>query len=216
MQQCLRRNAANVEADPADRLVTLDQNHLKSEISRPERRRVPARARTDHDNPPSRPLRHRENHLLSNYSTFPTSRPRSTARLDPCPGHCRSRRTRAAVGAAPPSSSPDPEPASLPRTLCHRPRTRTLRPDSRHPLDPRREHHTASPSLTESPTSTRIFSTTPASGAGTSIVALSDSSVTSTLLGLDLVPHRDEHLDHRHVAEVTDVGNPDLAHSTIR
>ena len=73
------------------------------------------------------------------------------------------------------------------------------------------------PSETLSPTAT--FSSLdharpPATG--TSIVALSDSSVTSGSSARDLVARRDEDLDDRDVGEVADVGDLDLerAHSS--
>ena len=47
-------------------------------------------------------------------------------------------------------------------------------------------------------------------GAGTSIVALSDSSETSGVLGLHRVAGLDVDLDHRHVLEVADVGHLDV------
>ena len=53
--------------------------------------------------------------------------------------------------------------------------------------------------------------TTPSYGAGTSIVALSDSSVTSGSSADDGVADRDEDLDDRDVVEVADVGDRDAA-----
>ena len=62
------------------------------------------------------------------------------------------------------------------------------------------------------PTLTRISATLPANGAGTSIVALSDSSVTSgCVLGRPRRPGRDQDLDHGDVGEVADVGDRDFA-----
>ena len=66
------------------------------------------------------------------------------------------------------------------------------------------------PSLTLSPTLIGMALTTPGCGAGTSIVALSDSSETSGVLGLHGVADLHEHLDHRHVLEVADVGHLDV------
>ena len=64
----------------------------------------------------------------------------------------------------------------------------------------------ASPSDTRSPTSTWIPATVPAAGDGISIVALSDSSVSSGSSARDLVAFPDQDLDHRHVLEVADSG----------
>ena len=50
----------------------------------------------------------------------------------------------------------------------------------------------------------------PAAGDGTSIVALSDSSVTSESSGFDDVARLDEDLDDRDVLEVADVGDFDF------
>ncbi len=72
------------------------------------------------------------------------------------------------------------------------------------------------PSLTLSPTLTLIACTTPGSGAGTSIVALSDSSEISGVFGLHRVADLDEDLDHRHVLEVADVGHAHLGHAGRR
>ena len=63
------------------------------------------------------------------------------------------------------------------------------------------------PSDTLSPTLTLISFTTPSSGDGTSIVALSDSSVIKRLLGLDRVTRLHQHFDDRHVGEIADVGD---------
>ena len=68
------------------------------------------------------------------------------------------------------------------------------------------------PSLTLSPTLTLMSFTMPAAGAGTSIVALSDSSETSGSSAFTLSPGLDQHLDHRHVLEVADVRNLDFCH----
>ena len=72
------------------------------------------------------------------------------------------------------------------------------------------------PSLTRSPTVTRTPSTMPPTGDGTSIVALSDSSVTSAIVRLDDVARLDEHLDHRHVREIADVAERALRSSGPR
>ena len=61
--------------------------------------------------------------------------------------------------------------------------------------------------LTLSPTLTRISFTMPADGDGTSIVALSLSSVTQRVVLLHRVARLDQHLDDRHVLEVADVGD---------
>ena len=52
--------------------------------------------------------------------------------------------------------------------------------------------------------------TVPAKGDGTSIVALSDSSVTRACVLADLVALGDQDLDHRDVVEVADVGDLDF------
>src|SRR5690606_3946238 len=49
VQQRLRRNAADVQADAAERRVALDQRHVQTEIGRAERRRVTARTGSEHD-----------------------------------------------------------------------------------------------------------------------------------------------------------------------
>ena len=54
--------------------------------------------------------------------------------------------------------------------------------------------------------------TTPSTGEGTSIVALSDSSVTSGSSGATVSPGGDVDLDDRDVVEVPDVGDLDLGH----
>ena len=74
------------------------------------------------------------------------------------------------------------------------------------------------PSLTLSPTLTLTSLTVPAAGEGTSIVALSDSSVTSESSAFDDVARLDEDLDDRDVLEVADVGDLDLdcAHGAHR
>ena len=51
----------------------------------------------------------------------------------------------------------------------------------------------------------------PPNGAGTSIVALSDSSVTSGSSAATLSPGRDQQLDHRYLVEVPDVGDRDFS-----
>ena len=61
--------------------------------------------------------------------------------------------------------------------------------------------------LTRSPTLTRTSRIWPAEGAGTSIVALSDSSVISGSSALTGSPGLDEDVDDRHVLEVADVGD---------
>ena len=66
------------------------------------------------------------------------------------------------------------------------------------------------PSLTLSPTLTFRSLIVPAAGDGTSIVALSDSSADQRILGLDRVAGLDEHLDHRNVLEVADIGHAHL------
>ena len=63
------------------------------------------------------------------------------------------------------------------------------------------------PCATLSPTLTLSSCTTPANGAGTSIVALSDSSVTSGSSSATVSPGGDQHLDHGYVVEVPDVGD---------
>ena len=70
------------------------------------------------------------------------------------------------------------------------------------------------PIETVSPTSTFSSLTTPAAGEGTSIVALSDSSVISASSGATSSPGGDEDLDHRDVGEVADVRDLDLDHSS--
>ena len=50
----------------------------------------------------------------------------------------------------------------------------------------------------------------PASGEGTSMVALSDSSVMSEVFLLDAVAGLDQHLDDGDVLEIPDVGDLDL------
>src|SRR6188508_95370 len=47
-EQRLGRDATAVEAGAAD-LVLVDECHLQPELARPERRGIPARARTEHD-----------------------------------------------------------------------------------------------------------------------------------------------------------------------
>ena len=66
------------------------------------------------------------------------------------------------------------------------------------------------PSLTRSPILTSTASTVPPRGAGTSIVALSDSSVEQRILGVDGVPRLDMDLDDRNVLEVADIGHFDF------
>ncbi len=63
---------------------------------------------------------------------------------------------------------------------------------------------------TLSPTLTFSSLTTPSTGDGTSIVALSDSSVTSESSALHRVARLHQHLDDRHVLEVADVGDLDF------
>jgi hypothetical protein len=58
-----------------------------------------------------------------------------------------------------------------------------------------------------SPTLTFSSVTTPDTGEGTSMVALSDSSVISESSALTVSPDLDQHFDDRHVLEVADVGN---------
>ena len=48
VQQRLRRNAADVQADAAERRVALDQHHLLAEVGRAERRGVATRPRAEH------------------------------------------------------------------------------------------------------------------------------------------------------------------------
>ena len=69
------------------------------------------------------------------------------------------------------------------------------------------------PSDTLSPTLTFTSFTMPSAGDGTSIVALSDSSVTSASSAFTVSPGLDQHFDHRHVLEVADVGDPALRSS---
>ena len=49
VQQRLRRNAAAIEADAAGIRFGIDERDLHAEVGRVERRRVPARTRTDDD-----------------------------------------------------------------------------------------------------------------------------------------------------------------------
>ncbi len=49
MQQGLGRNAADVETDPAERVLTLHQDDVHAEVGRAERSRVAARAGADDD-----------------------------------------------------------------------------------------------------------------------------------------------------------------------
>ena len=49
VQQRLRRNAADIEANAAERRIVLDQYRVLAKIGRAERRRVAAGARTEHD-----------------------------------------------------------------------------------------------------------------------------------------------------------------------
>src|SRR5690606_25762244 len=51
VEQRLRRDAADVEADAAERRPALDQRDVEPEVRRAERRRVAARARAEHDEP---------------------------------------------------------------------------------------------------------------------------------------------------------------------
>ena len=69
---------------------------------------------------------------------------------------------------------------------------------------------TAVPSLTLSPTLTRTVSTVPPLGAGTSIVALSDSQRDQRVLGVDGVPGLDVDFDNRNVLKVADIGHFDF------
>ena len=66
------------------------------------------------------------------------------------------------------------------------------------------------PSLTRSPAFSFTSRTVPAAGEGTSMVALSDSSVTSDWSSGDGVARLDQHVDHADVLQVTDDRNPDL------
>ena len=68
----------------------------------------------------------------------------------------------------------------------------------------------ACPCETLSPTLTLSSLTTPAYGDGTSIVALSVSSVISESSACTLSPGFDQHLDDRHVLEVADVRHQDF------
>ena len=66
------------------------------------------------------------------------------------------------------------------------------------------------PSETRSPTLTWTADTTPARGAGTSMLALSLSRVMTDCSASTLSPGGDQHLDDLHIGEVADVGNGDL------
>ena len=72
------------------------------------------------------------------------------------------------------------------------------------------------PSLTLSPILTASDLTTPAAGDGTSIEALSDSSVIKRSLGCHALARLHHDLDDRDVLEVADVGNADLRQFTHR
>ena len=61
-----------------------------------------------------------------------------------------------------------------------------------------------------SPTFTINSLTTPSSGDGTSIEALSDSSVIKRLLGRNSVARLHQNIDNRDVLKIADVGNFDV------
>ncbi len=131
VEQRLRRDAADVEADPAEPLVALDEDDLQAEVGGAERGRVPARPGAEHDDVGvvvRGALDRRRRHRGQRRGPRP-SRPRAGRRSP----------------AAPAASSV---------------RIRV-------------------PSETVSPTDSFSSRIVPAAGDGTSIVALSDSSVTS-------------------------------------
>ena len=50
VQQCLRRNAAAIQADAAQPLVAFDEDDFFAQVRRIKRRRITARSRADDDN----------------------------------------------------------------------------------------------------------------------------------------------------------------------
>ena len=137
--------------------------------------------------------------------------PASRIRRRPC--RCRSRR-RDRRGAARLGAARSP---ALRAGGCRARRRRGGRGLRRR--RPRRASSTtiSEPSLTLSPSLTLTSLTVPAAATGTSIVALSDSSVTSESSAFDRIARLHEDLDDRDVLEVADVGDLDFdrAHGRI-
>ena len=148
MKKSLGRDAADVEANPADHLMALDQRDLETKVRGAERGRVPAGTGTHDHDPLPRGLRSRRERGIRAVVDF---------RLSASPRLLGGRRR---LG---------PPPPWVPRPFL--------------PAEPSSEPPSSTtigvPSLTLSLTVTRTSLTVPASGEGTSIVALSDSSVTS-------------------------------------
>ena len=112
---------------------------------------------------------------------------------------------------APPRRSPTQRCAANPPRTAGGVALRTVRRGGA-PLSPAASRSSSvDPSDTLSPTATFSSATTPANGAGTSIVALSDSRTTSGSSSATVWPALDEDLDDRDVDEVADVRDVDLA-----
>ncbi len=199
VKKSLGRNAADVEANAADPLMALDQRDLEPKIGGAKRGGVPTGPRAHHHDPLPLGL------LGSPRAEWSISRDILSGLLTLGVGGVGFGRLGLARPRTPPPDGSDSSPrfgaasASPPRPSPRR------RPPSSTTI--------GVPSLTLSLTETRTSFTVPASGEGTSIVALSDSSVTQRLLDLDLVALRDVDLDDGDLVEVADVWNLDLAQS---
>ena len=169
VQQRLRRDAADVEADAAERRIALDQHDLEAEVGGAEGGRVAAGAGAEHEQVAARGRRRR-------------TAPAATA------GDARRARRRRGAAVPAPARAPG----------CRRRRGRgRLRGAAEAPARgaARRSAAAASssvritePSLTVSPTLTLISLTTPACDDGISIDALSLSTVIRLCSTLTLSP----------------------------
>ena len=185
MQQRLRRNAADVEAHAAERGVALDEDRFQTEIRGTERGGIAAGARSR-----ARASRIRCRHVRCSSDADRAPHPRPLSRK-------RARRGRRRFRCG--SLAPGPARRRGPGWGCFGARSLSR---SRERAGVRAfafQRQQRVPSDTLSPTFTVIALTTPSAGDGISIVALSDSTVTSGSSAFHGVARLHEHVDHRNI-----------------
>ena len=206
VQQRLRRDAADVEADAAEHRVALDHHDVEAEVGGAERRRVAAGPGAQHEHARRARRRARTPAGAGGAACAARRRPRRVHVLAPPSAvlAARRRRRRASARLRPASAR---RAASRPRrrrpAVAGRPRS-PRRPSPRRPC---RRPRRAAPC------------TVPACGAGISIEALSDSSTTSGWSAATSSPAATSTSTTGHVGVVADVRDDDLdrgAHSSTR
>ena len=184
VQEGLRRDAADVQAHAAELFVALDQHHVEPEIGRSKRSGVTSGPRAQHD-----------------HARAPVARGGAwRAAFGALGGAAEALGSALAAGAAP-GGAAAPAAARSGAAVAGASAAGSRR-------------RISEPSETRAPTATASSRTTPARGAGISIVALSLSSVISDWSAVTDIARGDQHLDHLDVVEVSDVGDPHLDPST--